>query len=84
MFYLINLFKTNGIFHKLIKLSQYGPLYILRGHSYNIHQNSVFLSLKIDSVLANSADPDKMRLMRHSSGSSRFANIPYHLGVSSL
>ena len=65
VFYLINSFETNGIFHSLIKLRKDGPLYILKGHSYNIHQNSVFLSLKIDYVLANSADPDRIRLMRH-------------------
>ena len=35
-----------------IQLSQDGPLYILRGHT--------FFSLKIDFVLPNSADPDEM------------------------
>ena len=37
-----------------------GPLYILRGLRYNFHRSIVFLSSKIDFVLANSADPDEM------------------------
>ena len=58
----INPFKTNGIFHKvLIQLSQDGPLYILRGLHVIISKNIIFLSLKIDFVIANSADPDEMQ-----------------------
>ena len=41
-------------------LSQDGPLYILRGQRLYFPKNVVFLSLKIDFVLANYADPDEM------------------------
>ena len=41
----------------LIQLSQDGPLYILRVEGYN---KNVFLTLKIEFVLANSADPNEM------------------------
>ena len=41
-------------------MSQYSPLYILRDHAYIILK-SVFLSMKIDFVFANSADPDEMQ-----------------------
>ena len=33
---------------------------ILRGSQFIISKNTIFLSLKIDYVLANSADPDEM------------------------
>ena len=45
---------------RLIQLSQDGPLYILRGNRLSFTQNIIFLSLKIDFVLANSADPGEM------------------------
>ena len=35
-------------------------MYILRGHRLYFEKNIVFLSLKINIVLANSADPDEM------------------------
>ena len=38
-----------------------GQLYIIRGSSVVISKNIVFISEKIDFVLANSADPDEMR-----------------------
>ena len=41
-------------------LSQDGPLYILRGHRLYFPEYIVFLSLEIDFVLENSADPDEM------------------------
>ena len=35
--------------------------YIYKGvRVYNYHKNIIFLSLKMDLVLANSADPDEM------------------------
>ena len=40
---------------KFDTVSQDGPLYILRGHSYNFQKNIVFLSMKIDFVLGNRA-----------------------------
>ena len=35
-------------------------MYILRGHRLLFPKHIVFLSLKIDFALANSADPDEM------------------------
>ena len=35
-------------------------MYIYRGHRLQFPENVVFFSLKIDVVLANSADPDEM------------------------
>ena len=35
-------------------------MYILRGYRLSFPKNIVFLSMKIDFVLANSADPDEM------------------------
>ena len=37
-----------------------GPLCILRGQRLYFQNNIKFLSLKIDLILANSADPDEM------------------------
>ena len=45
---------------KFETLSQDGPLYILRGQRLYFPKNVVLLSLKIDFVLANYADPDEM------------------------
>ena len=53
---------------KLVQLHQDGPLYILRGHRLKF-PNIVFLSPKINFVLANSAFCDI------SSGSSLFAKV---------
>ena len=41
-------------------MSQKSPFYILQDHAYIILK-MVFLSLKIDFVFANSADPDEMQ-----------------------
>ena len=35
-------------------------MYIMRGHRLQFQKNIIFLSLKIDFVLANSIDPDEM------------------------
>ena len=42
---------------------------------YRLKKNA-FLSLKIDLVLANSAGPDEMRMVRISSGSTLMAKVP--------
>ena len=71
--------------------SHNGPLYNLWCHGLYFPNNIAFLSLKINFVLANSADPDEMphsaafHLANNSisSGSSLFVNFTY-LGVSSL
>ena len=55
-----------------MQLSQAVPLYILRGHRFNSHRYIVFLSLKIDFVLANSVD-DKM-----------LHKMAFHLGLHCL
>ena len=60
-----NTFKTNGIFHSLIKLSLDGRSIIrIDGSQVIIKKNKktlpVFHSLKIDFALANSADPGEM------------------------
>ena len=57
----------------LILLCQDGALYILRGHRLKFPKNIVFLSLKIDFVLANSADPDEM-----------LHNVAFHQGLRCL
>ena len=44
----------------IITLSQGGRLFIFRGSQVILFQKFVFLSSKIDFVLANSVDPDKM------------------------
>ena len=46
--------------YSLKHLSRDGPLYILRGKRLYFPKNVVLLSLKIDFVLANYADPDEM------------------------
>ena len=46
------------------------PLYIPRGHRLWFPKQIIFLLLKIDFVLANSADPDEM-----------LHNAAFHLGV---
>ena len=56
----VNPFRTKGIFPlHLIELSHGGKLHILRVTAYNFLKNA-FLSLKINFVLENSADPDEM------------------------
>ena len=45
---------------KLHTIKSGWSMYILRGHRLNFPQNIVFLYLKINFVLAISADPDEM------------------------
>ena len=52
--------KTDGIFHKFDTVSQDGPFYMLRVYMLIFQKNIIFLSLKTDFVLANSADLDEM------------------------
>ena len=53
-------FQTNGIFHKVTdnEVSMVHCIYC--GPQARISKNIVYLSLKIDFVLANSADPGEM------------------------
>ena len=61
---LLNPLQSNGIFYKTTynKVWMVHPLPRLRGHwiTIIISKNILYLSLKVDSVLANSADPDEM------------------------
>ena len=61
----INPFQTNGIFHKAIYTIKPGwsIVYVLRSHRIQFPKKS-FLSLKIDFIIANSADPDECCIMR--------------------
>ena len=43
-----------------MKLSQDGPLSIMRGRRLQFSKYIIFLPMKIDFVLANIADPDEM------------------------
>ena len=58
--YIIMLFTLCRPMNVSIRLSQDGPLYIFRTLRISFLNTVVFLSLKIDFVLANSADPDEM------------------------
>ena len=55
-----------------------GPLCILRGHRLKFPKNTIFVSLKVDFVLASSVDPDEMP--HYASGTSLFAKVPVHKG----
>ena len=57
----VNPCQTNRIFLKLHTIKKDSPLYILRGHRLYFLKKLYFFIMKIDSVLANSADPDKMQ-----------------------
>ena len=50
-----------------------GPFYSWRGHRLNFPNKIIFISLKIDCVLANSADPDEM-----------LCYVAFHLGFHCL
>ena len=55
-----------------MQLSQDVPLYILRSYRFNFQRFIVFLSLKIDFVLANSEDDEMLH------------NVAFHLGLHCL
>ena len=63
-----------------IQLSQDGPLYILRDNMLQFSKVITFLFLKINFVLANCADPDKMLPIGHF-GSSLFAKLHLHVWI---
>ena len=57
----INPFQTNGIFHKATYNNVSMVHCVYWGVTgYNLKKNIVFLNLKINFILANSADPDEM------------------------
>ena len=56
----LTIFRPIVISIKLQKISQLGSLNTLRGHRLWFPKYIVFHSLKIDFVLANTAEPDEM------------------------
>ena len=55
-----NPFRTNDISIKLQTIQSGWSIVYIKGPQFIFSKNMIFLSLKIDFVLENSADPDKM------------------------
>ena len=68
-----NPFKTNGIFRKFDTVKSGWSVVYIEGSKAIISKKIIFLSVKINSVLTNSADPDEMQHC-----------VAFHLGLHCL